>query len=93
MDEPTREEIGDLLRRLVDTAVEMKDRADLPPTDAECLRNEKVRALAEATEALIQCTHDCEKELTEQLHKVDFQGESWPLCQARAALAAMQEVK
>jgi hypothetical protein len=28
MAEPTREEIGDLLRRLVDTVVEMKDRAD-----------------------------------------------------------------
>jgi hypothetical protein len=28
MDEPTREEIGDLLRRLVDTVVEMKDRAE-----------------------------------------------------------------
>ena len=53
----------------------------------------KVEALVEAMEALIQCTHDCEKELTEQLHKVDFQGESWPLCQARAALAALPEVK
>jgi hypothetical protein len=28
MEEPTREEIGDLLRRLVDTAVEMKERAE-----------------------------------------------------------------
>jgi hypothetical protein len=28
MDEPTREEIGDLLRRLVDTAVETRDRAE-----------------------------------------------------------------
>ena len=28
MDEPTREEIGDLLRRLVDTVVEMKDRVE-----------------------------------------------------------------
>ena len=62
-----------------------------PPTDEECLRNSRVRALVEALEALIQCTHDCEKELTEQLHKVDFQGESWPLCQARAALAALQK--
>ncbi len=29
MKEPTREEIGDLLRRLVDTVVEMKDRAEV----------------------------------------------------------------
>jgi hypothetical protein len=28
MKEPTREEIGDLLRRLVDTVVEMKDRVE-----------------------------------------------------------------
>jgi hypothetical protein len=28
MEEPTREEIGDLLRRLVDTVVEMKDRVE-----------------------------------------------------------------
>ena len=28
MGEPTREEIGDLLRRLVDTVVEMKDRVE-----------------------------------------------------------------
>ena len=58
MDEPTREEIGDLLRRLVDTAVEMKDRADLPPTDEECLRNDKVRALVDAAQAVKDYRYD-----------------------------------
>jgi hypothetical protein len=42
MDEHTREEIGDLLRRLVDTAVEMKDRiealeAQLAERDKACV--------------------------------------------------------
>ena len=45
----------------------------------------------EATEAaltdLIAHTHNCEKELTEDLHHQDFCGESLPLTNARAALA------
>lgn len=52
----------------------------------------KVQALVEALEALIQLAHDCEKELTEDLHHMDFCGESEPLTKARAALAAMKEV-
>jgi hypothetical protein len=43
--DPTREEIGDLLRRLVDTAVEMKDRAE--QAEAQ-LAKARVNALREA---------------------------------------------
>ena len=35
---------------------------------------------------LIQHTHNCERELTEDLHHVDFCGESVPLTNAREAL-------
>lgn len=43
-----------------------------------------------ALEGLIQQTYDCEKELTEGLHHVDFCGESEPLTNARAALAEIK---
>jgi hypothetical protein len=43
--------------------------------------------LVEALRELIAQCHDCEKELTEELHHVDFTGESLPLCNARALLA------
>ena len=49
-----------------------------------------VAALVEALEALIQQTYDCEKELTEVLHHIDFCGESEPLAKARAALARVK---
>ena len=42
--------------------------------------------LREALIELIQQTHNCERELTEDLHHVDFCGESAPLTNARAAL-------
>ena len=50
MEEPTREEIGDLLRRLVDTAVEMKDRAEAAEARIEELEKERDewKSLAEA---------------------------------------------
>ncbi len=44
----------------------------------------------EALEALIQQTYDCEKELTEVLHHMDFCGESEPLTKARATLARVK---
>jgi hypothetical protein len=47
----------------------------------------KLAKAVEALESLIQQTHDCEKELTEDLHHVDFCGESEPLTKARATLA------
>jgi hydroxypyruvate isomerase len=50
-------------------------------------------ALKEAVEALrglIQHTHNCEKELTEELHHQDFCGESLPLTKARATLAEIK---
>lgn len=50
----------------------------------------KLAKALEALEALIQQTHDCEKELTEGLHHVDFCGESAPLTNARAALAEIK---
>jgi hypothetical protein len=45
MDEPTREEIGDLLRRLVDTVVEMKDRAEAAQARIEELEAKLAKAL------------------------------------------------
>lgn len=49
-----------------------------------------VAALVEALEGLIQQTYDCEKELTEDLHHMDFCGESEPLTKARAILALIK---
>ena len=62
---------------------------------AECLeRNALLEArlgkAVEALEALIQLAHDCEKELTEDLHHMDFCGESEPLTKARATLAEIK---
>ena len=42
--------------------------------------------LRDALIELIQQTHNCERELTEDLHHVDFCGESVPLTNAREAL-------
>ena len=42
--------------------------------------------LREALVELVQQTHNCERELTEDLHHVDFCGESVPLTNAREAL-------
>ena len=50
----------------------------------------KLAQAVEALEALIQQTHDCEKELTEDLHHMDFCGESEPLTKARATLAEIK---
>jgi len=50
----------------------------------------KLAQAVEALESLIQQTHDCEKELTEDLHHVDFCGESEPLTKARATLAKIK---
>jgi predicted nucleic acid-binding Zn-ribbon protein len=50
----------------------------------------KLAKALEALESLIQQTHDCEKELTEDLHHVDFCGESEPLTKARATLAEIK---
>lgn len=51
---------------------------------------EKLAKAVEALEGLIQQTYDCEKELTEGLHHVDFCGESEPLTNARATLAEIK---
>ncbi len=59
-------------------------RADLPPTDAECLRNEKVRALVEALRYMVNHA--------EQLERLD--GVYWEATEiSRAVLAALLEVK
>jgi hypothetical protein len=50
----------------------------------------KLAKAVEALESLIQQTHDCEKELTEDLHHVDSCGESEPLTKARATLAEIK---
>ena len=53
--------------------------------DAIMIEAERDR-LREALIELIQQTHNCERELTEDLHHVDFCGESVPLTNAREAL-------
>ena len=50
----------------------------------------KLAKAVEALKALIQLAHDCEKELTEDLHHMDFCGESEPLTKARATLAEIK---
>ena len=65
-------------------------RADRAETALAAQPSPDVAALVEALEALIQQTYDCEKELTEVLHHIDFCGESEPLAKARAALARVK---
>ena len=50
-----------------------------------------LRECGEALRALIQQCWECEKELTEELHRVDFCGESAPLCNARTTLAKIKD--
>jgi hypothetical protein len=50
----------------------------------------KLAKAVEALGVLIQHTHNCEKELTEDLHHADFCGESGPLTDARATLAEIK---
>jgi chromosome segregation ATPase len=50
----------------------------------------KLAKAVEALRELIDHTHNCEKELTEKLHNVDFCGESMPLTSARATIAAIK---
>lgn len=47
----------------------------------------KREAMEAALAGLIEHAHNCERELTEDLHHVDFCGESLPLTAARATLA------
>ena len=51
-----------------------------------------VGPLMEALRVLIAHTHECEREITEALHHVDFCGESRPLTDARVILAAAKAV-
>jgi hypothetical protein len=63
-------------------------RANLPPTDKECLRNEKVRALVEALKDMRRQFSPYPSEDTERWR------EEHEACQsADAALAALSEVK
>jgi uncharacterized protein YdaT len=53
----------------------------------------KLAKAVEALRDLIQHAHNCEKELTEELHHQDFCGESLPLTNARATLAEIEGEK
>ena len=53
---------------------------------------EAVCPYVEALRVLIDHTHECERELTEALYHADFCGESRPLTDARAILAASKKV-
>jgi hypothetical protein len=65
-------------------------RADLPPTDEECLRNEKVRALVEVLNEFLR-TLDGDEE-SERASPAQIYLTAWEI-RARAALAAIQEGK
>ena len=52
---------------------------------------EAVKPYVEALRALIDHTHECERKLTEALYHADFCGESRPLTDARAILAASKK--
>ena len=61
----------------------------------ELLRNgdaiaDRIEELEAALLELIDHTHNCEKELTEELHHQDFCGESLPLTKARTTLATLK---
>jgi hypothetical protein len=67
-----------------------KDKAEAAILDLMAERDRAEARLAKAVEALrvlIDHTHNCEKELTEDLHRADFCGESLPLTNARTTLA------
>jgi hypothetical protein len=53
-------------------------------------RDAKLAKAVEVLRVLIQHAHNCEKELTEELHHQDFCGESLPLTDARAVLAEIE---
>lgn len=65
---------------LLTTWAESRERHLAAEAEAEKLRG--------VLRELIEHTHNCEKELTEELHGADFCGESLPLTIARAALPA-----
>lgn len=75
---------------ILDVIPEATARADRAEAALAAQPSPDVAALVEALEALIQQTYDCEKELTEVLHHIDFCGESEPLAKARAALASVK---
>jgi hypothetical protein len=65
--------------------VDMEDLCDRAADEITRL-TARVKELEGALRELIDHTHNCEKELTEDLHHADFCGESLPLTKARAAL-------
>ena len=66
------------LDEIANVSVERLRRAEAAEAERDRLR--------EALVELVQQTHNCERELTEDLHHVDFCGESVPLTNAREAL-------
>ena len=71
-------------------------RADLPPTDEECLRNEKVTALVEAASDLALVIDFLLQRLTnngEYTYEDDFMAEAQAIGDYYAALADIQEMK
>jgi polyhydroxyalkanoate synthesis regulator phasin len=89
--------------RLEQVVKDISDEADLAEQEACMVEDDFVKAekeiealtakLAKAMEGLrdlIQHAHNCEKELTEELHHQDFCGESLPLTNARATLAEIE---
>ena len=63
--------------------------ADGLGTENMCLEAKLAKAV-DALADLILHTHNCEKELTEELHRVDFCGESLPLTNARETFAEIK---
>lgn len=84
MTDPTKEELGDLLRRLVDTAVEMKDRAERAEAQLATARADAVREAADVASPWGSC--GCSQDILALLD--DPAPAPSPEAVARAALGA-----
>jgi hypothetical protein len=87
MTDPTREELGDLLRRLVDTAVQMKDRAERAEAQLATARADAVREAADVASPWGSC--GCSQDI---LALIDHPAPApSPEAVARAALGAARD--
>lgn len=79
------DKVEDLVGWLLDWPYQGETMAEEAAVLIKQLTAERDR-LREALIELVQHTHNCERQLTEDLHHVDFCGESVPLTNAREAL-------
>ena len=80
----------DLVKRLDNLWSMLEDEGFYTKANTAILAANRIEELEAALLELIDHTHNCEKELTEELHHQDFCGESLPLTKARATLATLK---